>query len=214
MFESWGFAGINKNRDSDLLEISNFDFITNDLMSRFPDDFEIVGMGHWAVGHVDQLIVKVLKDENRDIESDNITEAFEAAMSWVDQIRNVYPIACEECYSELVSEKVFEYTKQNLPPQIHIAEDEEFTAGEILSVLELNESYDYDNTVPSDEEMLMAAYELRLCSPLEKEFWEEFVEENGLAVIVWDEVFDSPSGAPMQIPGQMDIFDIIKSNEV
>jgi len=214
MFESWGFAGINKNRDSDLIEISNFDFITKDLMNQFPDDFEVVNMGHWAVGHVDQLIVRVLKDENANITSDNITEAFEAAMDWVDQIRNVYPIACDECYFDLVAEKVFEYTKSNIPPQIHIEEDYELAAAEILSILEQDESYDYDNTVPTDEQMLMAAYELRWCSYEEKEFWDEFAEWNSLPVIVWDDIFERPSGAPMQIPGQMTIYDAINDNKV
>lgn len=209
MFESWGWAGINMHRDSDLLQISNFDYITKDLIQRFPDDFEIVGMGHWAVGHVDQLIVRILKDPNGEIEEENITEAFEEAMHWIDDLKS-YAVACDEHYSDLVSEKVFEYTKQNIPSEVYIFEDFDATAAEILSLLEQKEYYDYDNTVPSDDQMRMAAYQLRWCDYHYREFWDEFAEENGLPVIVWNDTFEDPSGAPKQSPGQMSIFNILK----
>jgi hypothetical protein len=209
MFESWGFSGINKHRDSDLLQISNFDFITQDLISKFPDDFEIVGMGHWAVGHVDQLIVKILKDEDGDIEESNITKAFKEAMRWVDNL-SVYPIASDEHYSELVSEKVFEYAKQILPEEIYVYEDTDVTVAEILSVLEQSEYYDYDNTVPDEDDMRKVAYRYRWCDYEYKDFWDEFAEENGLPTIMWDDRFEDPSGAPKEMPGQMSIFDALK----
>ena len=41
MFKTWGFCGVDKNRDSNLLEISNFDIITKDLMTTFPLDFRV-----------------------------------------------------------------------------------------------------------------------------------------------------------------------------
>ena len=63
MFKTWGFCGVDKNRDSDLLEISNFDFITKDLISKFPNDFKIENYSHWMVGNVDRLVCRILKYE-------------------------------------------------------------------------------------------------------------------------------------------------------
>lgn len=208
MFESWGWSGISAHRDSNLIEISNFQYVTKDLMNRFPDDFEIVNIGHWAVGHVDQLTVRILRNPKGEIEEENITEAFEESMIWVDSLLS-YSVACDEHYSDLVSQEVFDYAKQNIPSEIYIQEHVDVTVAEILAILEQEESYDYDNTVPTEDQMRMAAYKLRWCDYSEKDFWDEFAEGNGLPVILWSETFEDPSGAPNQIPGQMSIYDVI-----
>lgn len=212
MFVTWGWSGVSKHRDSDLLQISNFEVMTEHLMGNHPDDFQIVGMGHWAVGHVDYLIVRVLKDEDKGFDEDNITEAFKEAVEWVIHIKEQYPIASEEHYYELVSNMVFEYTKEIMPDEVYIEDSLTRTVSEILSDLERSESYDYDNTVPDKDDILMTAYNLRLCSYEHKDFWDEFTEINSLPTIKWDDITESPSGVPIEIPGQMSIDEVI--NEV
>ena len=102
MFKTWGFCGVDKNRDSDLLEISNFDFITKDLISKFPNDFKIENYSHWMVGNVDRLVCRILKYELPfidEVKEKDITTAFIAAMEWLDILRD-YPIADEGDYSD------------------------------------------------------------------------------------------------------------------
>lgn len=207
MFVTWGWSGIVKHRDSDLLEISNFDFISNDLISAFPEDFNIVGVGHWAVGHLDQLIVRILKNEDAGFVEDNITDAFKHSMGWVDTLSE-YPVACDLHYSMLVMDKVHEYGIQILPDEIYINDNPHETVNEILFALQEQYDYDYDTTVPTDYEMKLAAYSLGLCDYDSREFWDEFVFENHLAVIAWDDVTMAPKGEPRQIPGQLSFNDI------
>lgn len=207
MFITWGWSGISKHRDSHLIDVSNFHFVSDDLIKKYEDDFQIVGMSHWAVGHVDHLIVRILEDENAPITEDNITDAFKEAFEWVTYLKEDYCIASDDHYSTLVSEKVFEYAKCNLPSQIHTGDSIEDTVGDILDYLQTDESYDYDETVPSDEDMLFAAYFMRLCDYSEREFWDEFVEENNLRPIIWNEITQRPSGVHIEIPGQTNIFD-------
>lgn len=207
MFVTWGWSGILKHRDSNLIEISNFDFISHDLMSRYPDDYKVVGVGHWAVGHLDQLTVRVLKDENAGFVEDNITEAFEQAMVWVDALKS-YAIACEHHYSALVLDEVFNYSKQILPDEIYINVSVDDTVGLLLSVIQEDEYFDYDNTVPCTTDMYLAAYNLGLCDYNEKDFWDEFVLENNLPTIKWDDITFAPKGLPRQIDGQLSFDDI------
>jgi hypothetical protein len=203
MFITWGFSGVGKHRDSDLLQLSNFSVVTEDLMERFPDDFQIVGMGHWAVGHTDSLIVRVLENESDGFVEDNITDAFKAAWDWLDTLSD-YCIADESHYSELVSDSVFEYTVQAFPEEIYSA-DLDDSVGSVLYYLQEDNYYDYDSSVPSTEEMLLAAYHLRLCDYEHKDFWDDFAMVNSLPVIVWNEYTFGPSGVPKQIDGQLSL---------
>lgn len=99
-FVTWGFCGFNKHRDSETIERSNFRVISEDLMEKYPNDFRIETYSHWAVGSVDRLLCRVLKDKEPGIVIDNITEAFKAAMVWQDKLQE-YPIADEEDWMEL-----------------------------------------------------------------------------------------------------------------
>jgi len=82
MFDTWGWSGIDVHNASDSVQIVNFDLIKKDLMEKFPDDFEVVGLRHWAVGHVDRLTCRILKNSisHDSITDDDITDAFKAAM--------------------------------------------------------------------------------------------------------------------------------------
>src|SRR5581483_11916281 len=93
------------NRDSDLLDQSNADFIRRD-MSRFAegDDPDVVfeSHGHWAVGHVIGMSIRVFRDGE-------ITEAFcrwhELAERFAD-----YPVLDEQDYSN----REYEATLENI----------------------------------------------------------------------------------------------------
>ena len=101
-FVTWGFCGFDKHRDSEAIDRSNFRVISENLMEKYPNDFRIETYSHWAVGSVDRLLCRVLKDKEPGVVIDNITEAFKAAMVWQDKLQE-YPIADEEDWMELES---------------------------------------------------------------------------------------------------------------
>lgn len=95
-------------RDSDLLETSNFDSITADMEERFPDDVMIERSGHWAVGWIDTLRVRVYDDDNE------FTEAILAAYGYWQALQD-YPVIDEEDYSNREYEEAMDMLEQALP---------------------------------------------------------------------------------------------------
>jgi len=186
MFKTWGFCGIDKNRDSSLLEISNFDVITKDLMSIFPNDFRIETYNHWAVGSVDRLCCRILKQEIPFIDQlkyEDITTAFVEAMKWQDQL-NDYPVADESDYYEKQYEDSIQYIegwdldypgmicKENLP---------DWKDRIYHELLNMNcEFDDYSKLYPSDESFYEAIYNIGLQNEAQYEKWREFCEKNNL----------------------------------
>jgi len=207
MFVTWSFSGINVAVNSDdIVQESNFHVISKDLMGRFPDDFDIVGTKHWAVGPLDQLRVRVLKSEGK-VEYDNLTDAFKALMEWHDALET-YPVADDLDYSERESEAEIkdvawrlQYTEP-LKYLIHVAGDHEELAGDLIC--QINQ-YDYCSYAEpaSDEQLLEAAFELGLCLFDESEYWNEWAESNK-KVIVWNH-YTNLGGKYQQIPGQMNL---------
>ena len=186
MFKTWGFCGVDKNRDSDLLEISNFEVITRDLISKFPNDFRIENYSHWMVGNVDRLVCRILKYELPFIDQVNekdITTAFIAAMEWLDQL-NDYPVADEGDYSDKQYEQgikeIIEWDKEN--PGI-IYKDNlniEHWADRIWYELG-NDGYSFeDNYFPSDEVIYKVIYKLGLQNEEQYNKWVEFCEKYNL----------------------------------
>jgi hypothetical protein len=205
MFVTWSFAGINWTKNSDdVLNESNFHVISKDLMERFPDDFDIVGTNHWAVGSLDQLRVRVLKHEG-EVDYQNLTEAFKALMEWHDALMD-YPLADESDYYDrqyIAEIKDLAYRLEYDEPLkyvIHVAGDYEELAGDLI--YQINQ-YDYSsNTEPaSDKQLLEAAFELGLCKFDEAEFWNEWAENNK-KLIVWNH-YTNLGGMRHEIPGQM-----------
>ena len=76
LHNSWGFAGIDLSRDANCLDKANFQAFHRDIVPSYPDDFTVENFGHWAVGHIDRTLVRVLKDKRGDVEVENITDAF------------------------------------------------------------------------------------------------------------------------------------------
>ena len=85
LHEYIGSCGTIRHRDSGLLDQSNADVIIELLTEKFgsSDDthgtvahWDIMGMRHWAVGWVDQLVCRVLIEEDGPVEDGNITAVF------------------------------------------------------------------------------------------------------------------------------------------
>lgn len=182
MFITWGFCGIDKNRDSKILEQSNFEVITRSLMREFPNDFDIERYNHWAVGWVERLTVKVLKSPG-EITEENITEAFKKAMWWKDEL-NDYPCASEDHYEDLRYENELEFI-QELPKEFIEKIDLDATdwADRILWELRNVCEIDIDADIyPKDSYIYQAIFDLNIIKKDEDDSynsWNKFCEENG-----------------------------------
>ena len=172
MFKTWGFAGIN-NTGMDTLETSNFEFISQDLMKKFPDDFRIENYTHWVCGSVDQLCVRILKSADGDIIEENITDAFKAAMKWQNDLIE-YPIADENHYYDLESEEIIDSI--NYYKMIDKTKD-----GWEEKILEkLRELDVITNDDLSDDNIRLAGYYANLMNPEFKDEWNKFANQYAL----------------------------------
>lgn len=186
MFKTWGFCGVDKNRDSDLLEICNFDYISKDLLNNFPDDFRIENYSHWAVGNVDRLVCRILKQElpfKDEIKEEDITVAFCAAMEWLDNL-NDYPVADEGLYSDMQFEQAMKEIEEwdNDNPGVIYKDNLHIENWRERIYYELgNLGYDFEgNYYPSDEIIYKCIYNLGLQNEEQYGKWVEFCEKNNL----------------------------------
>jgi len=176
MFKTWGFCGIDKNRGSSILDISNFDYISKELMEEFPDDFRIENYNHWAVGSETRLVCRILHHKGI-VEDKNITDAFRKAMKWLDDLAD-YLIADESDY----------FDKQHLRriqdlPYLDVVKMINQTdtnwAADIIYQMETNGDYwDAETESPDDNQLLMAAYELRLWNAEYHQEWFDWADKN------------------------------------
>jgi len=102
-----------KHRDSSNEDIANFEVVWNALAAEFPEllpeDLDddhlparnfnpgalgalyVFGAGHWAVGHIDQIVVPVKLDGTRPVDVDNLHPAFIRVCEFGAQVR-AYPV--------------------------------------------------------------------------------------------------------------------------
>jgi len=186
MFKTWGFTGHDKSRDAGILDRSNFKVISENLMSEYPEDCRIESYKHWLVGNVERLVCRILLDEDKGIVEDNITDVFRLAMRWQDML-NDYPIADEndwsdECYKDCI--ETLEGMNSYLLNMIDTSN--ESWAEDIYFYLmqEMNVEFDSDvNAYPSDDQIRLAVYSLKLWKLEEKEAWDNWTEDTGLEPI-------------------------------
>jgi len=95
--ETWAWT-FSQHRDSDCLDRSNYAAILADLTERFPNDVCDERYGHWAVGWVERICVRMRNDDG------SITEAAGASFKWKDKLKN-YPIADEEAFTAMEFEE-------------------------------------------------------------------------------------------------------------
>ena len=186
MFKTWGFCGIDKNRDSNIIERSNFDYITKELIRDFPNDFKIETYSHWLVGSVDRLVCRILKYEIPfidQVKEEDITIAFIAAMEWLDQLRD-YPVADEGDYSDKQYEQsiaeIIEWDRNN--PGVIYKDNLNIENWADRICYELgNDNYEYSEySYYPDEVIYKAIYKLGLQNEEQYNKWVEFCEKNNL----------------------------------
>lgn len=186
MFKTWGFTGHDKSRDDGVLGRSNFKVISEDLMKNYPEDCRIESYKHWLVGYVERLVCRILLDEDKGIVEDNITDVFRLAMRWQDML-NDYPIANEddwsdECYKDCV--ETLEDMNAYLLDMIDQSNEGWAESVYFHLIQEMDVTFDPDaNEYPSDDQILLAVYSLKLWNIEEKEVWDNWTEDSKLEPI-------------------------------
>jgi len=178
MFDTWGFTNIDQSRDSDILEKSNFKYITEDLMGSFPEDYRIETYNHWAVGSVDRLVCRVYELDRK-----TIALPFALAMEWLDKLDD-YPVADEDMYQKMIDlENIsdLEYWSKDNPDYVDTDQHPDW-ASEILFELEVNMDIfvSFENNHPKDSDIIMAIYNLQYWNAAGYIKWFEFCDRNGL----------------------------------
>jgi len=177
MFITWGFTNIDQNRDSDALEKANFKFITEELMSIFPDDYRIESYAHWAVGNVDRLVCRVYEE---DTDKKVIASSFYLAMEWLDKLDD-YPVADEQTYEIMIDNDnidSIEFWNYISPGYVDIINNPDW-ASEVYHELSVNMDIDVTSGF-KDNDVMMAIYNLQYWSAENYQKWFDFCDEVSL----------------------------------
>ena len=106
--ETWGFT-ISTHRDANVLERSNWEVISEDMLKRFPQSVETVSCSHWAVGWVEHLAVRMLTTRGK------TTKAGEAILEWREALAD-YPVASDSHYSQMEYDEALENLEWRCSP--------------------------------------------------------------------------------------------------
>lgn len=201
MFKTWGFSGHDVTRDSSVMEKSNFKVITEDLISRFPNDFVIEQYNHWLCGWIDRLTCHILIDDDEDCVEDNITESFKEAVIWHEKLQD-YPIADEDDYYEQLHNEAIEAITDMADYLLLVTDrTKDGWAEKILYTLENEMGFefnpDYDQ-YPDDDQVLEAILKSDLCNPETWGEWNEWCDEHN---------FDRPIWPVIENPNQLKLFE-------
>jgi len=99
-WERWGYT-YSKNRDSDILTVSNYETIKDDMLERFPDDVMVIPSSHWLCGWIDQLWIRHYNDNGP-------TKAHYAIMEWKAKLDS-YPVSDESDFCQREYDNQIEY---------------------------------------------------------------------------------------------------------
>lgn len=182
MFVTWGFCGIDKTRDSNVMDISNFEVITEELMSKYPNDFRIETYNHWLCGWVNRLICRVLNDGPEVIHS-NISEAFKTVMTCKDKLAD-YPIYDEADYYDRLYKEAIDCL-YDLPDYLENMIDTNVPnyGEDIYYELTANMNIEFDvdgEQYPKDDDIKYAVYSLQYWNDEATEEWNEWTDQNGM----------------------------------
>ncbi len=108
---TWAFV-FDVHRDSDRLERSNWEVISKDLLKKHPKTVEITNCGHWLVGWVDHLTIKMVDKNGR------ITRAGIDVLDWLEKL-DQYPIADEDHYSNLEYTENYDNALQSIKDETY-----------------------------------------------------------------------------------------------
>lgn len=156
---TWAIT-FSKNRDSGLIDQSNYDAIKADLEKRFPKDVSDERFSHFAVGWVDHLLVRMLDKNGK------VTKAGKAALEWQERMDD-YPVADDEDYSR----RELEATLDNIKFEGSL---DEGTAQKVYDWLSEHNARSLENRddkggYPSEDEIEEALKGLGLMEPEEGE---------------------------------------------
>ncbi len=179
--DGWGRA-FAQHRDSDALDRSNWQVISKDLLTRFPDDVHIESANHWAVGWIETLRIRVLINPMAEepFTENNITQCFEAVCEWENCLAN-YPIADESHFTELEYKEFYEYIE-----------------GEVSGIW----SYNYDDDMPKhliDSVYSIVAENCSNADDLSYKDLENAVEEAWIAGLLEDATNIHPNQERMEL---------------
>lgn len=113
----WAFTRFAQNRDSGPLERVNYEVAVKELFSRRAGRGSVLDsrFGHFAVGWVDQLIVRVCRKLPRSGETVPTTLAWQVYCELRDRVDN-YPCLDEDKLSEVETTEALEYLENEVPP--------------------------------------------------------------------------------------------------
>lgn len=144
LWHTHGMSGINVHRDSGILDKANFiaakDILAHDYGDEDSDsDWYIVHATHWAVGWVDQIMVRILIDPDAGISEDNLTPIFIKCMDLVMGMQE-YALIDEHVYEELLCEEQLREINNWYPRWIDVTK---FDAEKICQFFTDNDFYPY-----------------------------------------------------------------------
>jgi hypothetical protein len=164
------------------LEEANFKAISDDLLTRFPNDFRIEHYNHWACGWVDRLVCKILIHKDKEIVDENISEAFLEAMKYHEMLDD-YPVIDETLYADMETLEIFK-VMSDLPTYLldMIDTDDDNWLHKMLEALYNDNVYISPDgeSWPTDSEILMAIYTEQLWNTENIDLWEDFCSRNSL----------------------------------
>ena len=179
MFNTWGWAGIDYHRDSNILDHANYQAFHRDIVPDYIHHFESERMNHWAVGWIERTLVKVLVNDEDGIIFENITDAFCKTVEVLDCLQE-YAVLDDELYCEMEWKKNIDILESESPPMVS-REDPgwvEKLLGELLD-MDVEMIPDAD-CYPSVEEIVEAAYNVNLVSKEHEEEWLEFCFDHNM----------------------------------
>jgi hypothetical protein len=167
-FYSHAPVGIGQHRDSELLDRCNWQAALNYLNENYPDneneDWYIHSAGHWAVGWVEKIMVRVFKNPDADdkFTEDNITEMYDDLVDFVSGVQE-YPILDESLYSEMEYREVLDSIDQNYPSWAASPD------ADIIYSWLMNENFYAEEQYYNDDEVALACFVLEMFDPDERD---------------------------------------------
>lgn len=149
---TWAIT-FSMNRDSGILDQSNYAAVKADMENRFPKDVSDERFNHYLVGWKDVLLVRMLGKNGK------VTKAGIAALEWKDREKD-YPVLDDEDYSR----RELEATLDNIRQEYGLAE---YPAQQVYDWLSENDSGALENKddkggYPSEEQIETALKALGL----------------------------------------------------
>ena len=161
MFKTWSLGPVIEHRDSGLLDRANAKALLGFLKSdpSLGSDYKVTECNHWAVGWVRHLSFRALDGQGEPTRIAAILSA------WFTSLKEEYPIANDEIYSEMESEATYDNVAsagESLARRKGYTLPDEWV-GLVMDWFDSNDSSALENTddqggYPSDEQ-LQAAFE-------------------------------------------------------